>query len=209
MRSYTTQSRGINTHMERLTQLLSSGVRAGIFRLLFGLGPGELHVRELARQSGFHEASVRQELRKLKQQDLVSERRDGNRVYYQANRHHPLYREIHQMVLKTSGLVEVLAQALRNQPLEVVFVFGSLADGSETAGSDVDLMVIGNLGLRKLTALLSGASEQVGREINPHVMSNSEYRKRIHAGDHFVTGVLSGPKLFVLGTQDDLEGLGK
>ena len=166
-------------------------------------------MRELARQSGYHEASVRQELRKLKEQDLVSERRDGNRVYYQANRHHPLYREIHQMVLKTSGLVEVLAHALRQQPLEVAFVFGSLAESSETAGSDVDLMVIGKLGLMKLTALLSGVSEQVGREINPHVMSSSEYRKRLDTGDHFVTGVLSGPKLFVLGTQDDLEGLGK
>ena len=195
--------------MERLSQLLSSGVRAGIFRLLFGLESGELHVRELARQAGFHEATVRQELRRLKDLDLVSERRDGNRVYYQANRQHPLYREIHQMVLKTSGLVDVLARALRDQPLQVVFVFGSLAEGSETAGSDVDLMVIGNLGLRKLTALISDVAEQLGREVNPHVMSKAEYKMRLGAGDHFVNGVLNGPKLFVLGNQDDLEGLGK
>lgn len=194
--------------MEQLSQLLSSGVRAGIFRLLFGLGPEELHVRELARQSGFHEATVRQELKKLKQLDLVLERRDGNRTYYQANRSHPLYSEIHRMVLKTSGLGDVLAGALTGQPVDVAFVFGSLAAGADNAGSDVDLMVIGDLGLRKLSSLLSGVSEQLGREVNPHVMSSSEYRKRLAAGDHFVTSVLAGPKLFVLGTEDDLEGLG-
>lgn len=194
--------------MERLSQLLSSGVRAGIFRLLFGLAPEELHVRGLARKSGFHEATVRQELKKLKQLHLVSERRDGNRTYYQANRSHPLYGEIHRMVLKTSGLVDVLAGALAGQPIDVAFVFGSLAAGAETAESDVDLMVIGDLGLRKLSTLLSGVSEQLGREVNPHVMSRSEYRKRLAAGDHFVSGVLDGPKLLVLGTEDDLEGLG-
>jgi len=195
--------------MEKLSQLLSSGVRAGIFRLLFGLGAGELHVRELARQSGFHEATVRQELRKLSQLDLVAERRDGNRAYYHANRLHPLYREIHQIVLKTSGLADVIQRALRGQDIEVAFVFGSLADGTDVAGSDLDLMVVGSLGLKKLTAFLSGVSEQIGREINPHVMSSAEYRKRLDGKDHFVTGVLEGPKLFVLGTQDDLERLGK
>jgi predicted nucleotidyltransferase len=166
-------------------------------------------MRELARRSGFHEATVRQELKKLKQLDLVIERRAGNRSYYQANRLHPLYREIHQIVLKTSGLVDVIGRALDGQDIRVAFVFGSMAEGKEVAGSDVDVMVIGDLGLRKLTSLLSEVAEQLGREVNPHVMSGTEYRKRLESGDHFVTGVLDGPKLFVLGTQDDLETVGK
>ena len=74
--------------MNTLIQLLSSRARAGLFHLLFGLSRAEFHVRELARRSGLHEATVRQELRKLKGLDLVHERRDGNRVYYRANYDH-------------------------------------------------------------------------------------------------------------------------
>ena len=83
-----------------LPLLLSSKVRAEIFRLLFGLNRLELHVREIARQAGRNEASVRQELKKLRKLQLVEERRDGNRVYFRANEGHPLYPEIHRLVLK-------------------------------------------------------------------------------------------------------------
>ena len=82
-------------------------------------------------------------------------------------------------------------------------MFGSVAAGREAAHSDVDLMVIGNIGLRKLSSCLSGVSAQVGREINPHVLTEGEYRNRLKTKDHFVTHVLSGPKLFVRGNADD------
>ena len=81
---------------------------------------------------------------------------------------------------------------------------GSVAEGRPTAGSDVDLMVIGSLGLRKLTGLLSDVGLTLGREVNPHVLSRREYRRRLADGDHFVTNVLGGPKLFVIGTENDL-----
>lgn len=195
--------------MSVLAEILSSRVRAGIFQLLFGLNDVEFHVRELARRSGFHEATVRQELRKLKRLGLLSERRDGNRVYYRANRTHPIFPEVRRVVLKTSGLVEVLGESLKGADITVAFVFGSVAQAKETAQSDIDLMVVGTIGLRKLAALLSGISERVGREINPHVMKKAEYQRRLQAGDHFVTQVLDGPKLFVIGTQDDLEAMAR
>jgi DNA-binding transcriptional ArsR family regulator len=195
--------------MNLLTQILSSRVRAGLFQLLFGISRSEFHVRELARRSGLHEATVRQELRKLKKLDLVCERRDGNRVYYRAHYDHPLYSEIHRIVLKTSGLVDVFMEALKLADIRVAFVFGSVAHGRETAESDIDLMVIGEIGLRKLTTLLSGVSEQVGREINPHVMSEKEYGKRLQSKDHFVTHVLKGPKIYIIGTDDDFTAVGR
>ncbi len=195
--------------MEVLTRILSSRVRAEVFRLLFGTNELELHVREIARRSGLNEATVRQELKRLRQLDLIQGRRDSNRVYYRANTKHPLYIEIHHLVLKTSGLIEVLREALSGADLKVAFVFGSVAKGGAVADSDVDLMVLGDLGLRKLTALIADVSERIGREVNPHVMTEREYRKRLRAGDHFVTHVLSGPKLFVTGDQDDLEAMGR
>jgi len=192
-----------------LATILSSRVRASIFQHLFGLGEVEIHARELARQSELHEASLRQELRKLLRLELVSERRSGNRVYYKANRDHPLYPDIHQLVVKTAGLVEILADALGKADIDIAFVFGSVAQSKEVAHSDVDLMIIGEIGLRKITALLADISDKIGREINPHVMTESEYRKRAQSDDHFVTHVLSGPKLFIIGNEHDFEAMGK
>ena len=193
--------------MDSLHKILSSKVRAEIFRHLFATRDSELHVRELARRSKLNEATLRQDLSKLKDLDLVARRRDGNRVYFRANQDHPVYADIHGLVLKTTGLVEVIRRALEPADVAVAFVFGSVAAGSEAAHSDVDLMVIGNLGLRTLSSHLSGISSQVGREINPHVMTAGEYRKRLKAKDHFVTHVLSGPKLFVRGNANDFEAM--
>lgn len=193
--------------MSSLQKLLSSKVRAEIFRLLFATRDTELHVRELARRSKLNEATLRQELAKLKELDLVIGRRDGNRVYVKANQDHPIYSDIHGLVLKTTGLVEVLRKALEPADIAVAFVFGSVAAGKEAAHSDVDFMVIGNIGLRTLSSRLSEISSQVGREINPHVMTEVEYRKRLKAKDHFVTHVLSGPKLFVRGNANDFEAM--
>jgi predicted nucleotidyltransferase len=194
--------------MSVLAELLSSRVRAEVLRLLFGVTESELHGRELARRSEVNEAALRQELRKLKRLDLVHARRAGNRVYYRANADHPLFPEIHRLVLKTSGLVDVLGEVLKRARIKVAFVFGSVADGKATASSDVDLMVVGLLGLRELTSLLEGTAEKLGREVNPHVLSEVEYRSRFEQEDHFVINVLSGPKLFVVGSQDDLETMG-
>ena len=195
--------------MNTLAEILSSRVRAEVFRLLFGSTTPELHHREIVRRSGLSESAVRQELGKLTRLDLVNRRKDGNRVYYAANRDHPLFQSIREVVLKTIGLVDVLRPALSKRGVQAAFVFGSLAKAEETATSDLDLMVIGNIGLRKLTSLLSGLSEQIGREINLHVMTQAEYRKRLTSRDHFVTRVLDGPKLFIVGTEDDFEAMGK
>jgi len=195
--------------MNILAELLSSRVRAEVFRLLFGVNESELHGRELARRSRVNESALRQELRKLKRIGLVRARRAGNRVYYRSNTDHPLYSEIHRLVLKTGGLVDVISEVLTGARIKVAFVFGSVAEGKETASSDVDLMVVGSLGLRELTSLLGRTAEKLEREINPHVLTEVEYQDRIERADHFVTNVLSGPKLFVVGSQDDLEAMGE
>jgi len=194
--------------MNLLAEILSSSTRAEALRLLFDLSDTELHHREMVRRSGLSESAVRQELVKLVRLDLVRRRQDGNRVYFKANREHPLFPELRGLVLKTVGLPAVLRSRLQVPQVRIAFIFGSLASGQEKAGSDVDLMVIGDLGLRQLADLLSGISETIGREINPHVMTMTEYRKRKKAADHFVARVLEGPKLFLVGTEHELEAMG-
>ena len=117
----------MNTHMNTLADLLPSRVKAEIFGLLFGAGDGELHVREMERRSGLADATVRQELKRLTRLGVVEPRRDGSRTYYHANTAHPLYPDIRNMVLKTSGLADVLREALTHPGVRLAFVFGSLA----------------------------------------------------------------------------------
>ena len=183
-------------------------VRAEVLRLLFADASRELHLRDLTRQSGLGLGTVQGELEKLSASDLVTSRRDGNRRYYRANSSHPLFPDLQQLVLKTSGLRDVLADALRDiKGVEVAFVFGSLASSAGKAASDVDLFVIGDVGLRGLATALRGVGEVLAREINPVTMTAEEFRKR-RAKDSFVQDVLGKEKLFVKGNANELERLG-
>jgi predicted nucleotidyltransferase len=195
--------------MNTLAEILSSHVRAEVFRLLFFDAAAELHLREIARRSGLTAGTVQQELARLLRLDLVVRRRSGNRTYYRANAAHPLCSDIRNLVLKTAGLVDLLRGPLHDPSVRVAFVFGSMARGEAVAGSDVDLMVIGSLGLRKLSRLLAGKSEELGREINAHVLREEEFQRRLAAGDHFLTQLAASPKLFVVGTEHDLGAVGK
>jgi len=189
--------------MNILADILSSRIRAEVFRLLFAGPSTELHVREIQRRTGFNDRALRQEFAKLLRWDLVEARRDGNRLYYRARKEHPLYPDIRNLTLKTTGLVDVLKAHLQSDAIETAFVFGSLAQGRERAGSDVDLMVVGSIGLRELTRLLKGAHDVLGREINPHVFTPEEFHRRVTEKEHFVTAVLAEPKMMVKGTLDE------
>ena len=138
----------------------------------------------------------------------MKKRKDGNRVYYRANESHALYREICTIVTKTVGLADTLGDALAEDGISVAFVFGSQAVGNETGKSDVDLMIIGSLGLRNITTLLSKVEQKIDREIHPIVMTQDEFSNKMQSGDHFITRILEGPKLFIKGTQNDLEAMG-
>lgn len=191
--------------MSLLAEILSSKIRAEIFSMLFGIDAKPLHVREIERQSGLAIGTVQQELQKLLRLELLQKQKDGNRLYYQPNKAHPLFPEVKNMVLKTAGAVPMLHTALAGQrDIKIVFAFGSVARGDAKAESDIDLMVIGSIGLRKLSTLLSGVSEKIGREINPFIVSPSEFTKRKTGGDHFISQVLKEPKIFIIGTEHEL-----
>jgi DNA-binding transcriptional ArsR family regulator len=195
--------------MDALSEILSSRTRAEIFRLLLGPVEGEYHIRELQRRSGLNDSTIRQELRKLTRLDLVTARKDSNRIYYRANKSNPLFVDLRNLVLKTVGIAHILKDALQDKRIQLAFVFGSIAEGKARAESDVDLFVIGDVGLRKITELLSGVSEKIGREINPHIMTPEEFQKRVKTGDHFITRIVSSQRLFIIGAEHDLETMGR
>lgn len=201
---------GISIHtMGILAEILSSNIRAEIFRNLFGVEKQSLHLREIERRTGFAVGTVQQEIKKLLRLDIITRIKNGNRSYYKANTNHPLYPEIRNLVLKTNGLADLLKQALSAElKIKIAFVFGSFARKEEKTASDIDLMIIGDIGLRKLTGLLMDVSEKLGREINPYRLTESEFIKRKREKDHFLQEVLASPKIFITGTEDELEAMG-
>ncbi|HQL20598.1 MAG TPA: nucleotidyltransferase domain-containing protein [Opitutaceae bacterium] len=180
-------------------------VRAEVLRLLFADPGKELHLRELSRLSQLALGTLQAEVRKLASAELIIARRDGNRLYYRANTSHPVFPELQGLALKTTGLREQLVTALVGLAgVRLAFVFGSQAAGTAGAASDVDLLVVGSVGLRALAPRLRPVAEALGREINPHVLAPDTLSAKARSGDAFVTTVLAGPKLWITGDADEL-----
>jgi predicted nucleotidyltransferase len=164
------------------------------------------YASELARRMGVPSSSLQRELQGLTSAGVLRAQRRGRMVFYQANRESPLFPELRGLMLKTAGLVDVLADALQPlaKKLRLVFVHGSLAAGGERNDSDVDLIVIGDVSSVDLAARLRKAREALDRPINPTVYTPAEFAQKRADRDHFLTRVLDKPKLFVVGKENDL-----
>ncbi|MEI6491665.1 MAG: nucleotidyltransferase domain-containing protein [Verrucomicrobiota bacterium] len=142
--------------------------------------------------------------------DLLVARRDGNRLYFRANTGHPIFSELQGIALKTTGLREQLADALDGvRGIEMAFVFGSAAAGTTGAASDVDLLVVGDVGLRALSHKLRALTSTLGREVNSPVLTRATLAAKARTGDVFITNVLAAPKIWITGDAEELEGLVK
>lgn len=195
--------------MNILQEIMNSGVRTEFLRILFGISSKEYHLREIQRRSGFAIDTVRKEAEKMEKLGLIIKRVDGNRNYYSSNKKHQLYRGIHELVLKTVGLSDVIKEALSDADIEYAFIFGSIAEGSEKVESDIDIFVIGEVGLRKMSSLLSAATQTLEREINPFIISKTEFLRRIEEKEHFINSVLKSPRIMLIGDEDDFKELGE
>jgi len=130
----------------------------------------------------------------------------GRQVQFSANRACPVYVELASILRKTSGVVDVLAEVLLplEAGIEAAFVYGSVASGKANSGSDIDVLVIGSVGFAELVVALHPVQETLGREINPKVYSRSEWRKLFKAQGSFVRDVMSRPRLYVVGGDQDV-----
>jgi DNA-binding transcriptional ArsR family regulator len=180
--------------------------RQGILAALFVQPDKPWYVSELARRMGVPSSSLQRELQDLNKAGILKTYRQGHMAYYQANRDSPVFSDIRGLLLKTAGLVDVLADALKPlaAKLQLAFVYGSIASGQEQSDSDIDLMVVGKVAPSELALPLRQARELLGRDINPTVYTPAEFAKKRAAKNHFLIEVLTKPRLLVLGSEDDM-----
>jgi predicted nucleotidyltransferase len=190
-----------------LTNLLLGDYRKKVLSQLLLHPDADYHVRELARLTGTAPGSLHKDLARLAAAGLLLRKEQGNQVRYQANRQCPVFPELAGLLRKTTGAAELLAQALAPLQPSLALIFGSVARGTETAASDVDVLVVTERGFGDVVRALHGAQTTLGRDINPVVYTPAELQGHVAEQDPFVVNLLAGPHIFVNGGSDDLDQL--
>ena len=165
------------------------------------------YLTDLANHLGVPPSSLQRELASLVAGDLLVSRRDGKRVYYKVNQYCPIVEELQSIFVKTSGIADIVNSSLRKfkRRMELAFIYGSVARAEELSTSDVDLMIVGDVGLADLAPGLRRAEKKLGREVNPTIYSPQEFHLKREEGDSFLDTVLSDNKIFLKGSQRELE----
>ncbi len=190
-------------------EFMFSPYRRQALAVLFLRSDEQFHVRELERMTGVSAGSLHRELKAMAESGLLLRENIGNQVFYRANTECSIYEELASIFRKTIGLTSLLQDALSDlgDKIEVAFVFGSMASGRQTAGSDLDICVLGEVSLRDVVKALSPVQETLQREINPVVMTPQKFSDQSRKKDRFVTRELSEPLLFVKAARDELAEL--
>jgi hypothetical protein len=196
----------MSTQNSTLSNVLFGQIRGRVLALLYGQHDKAFYVRQIARHVHASAGSVRRELEKLAAVDLIIRTSIGNQVFYQVNQGNPVFAEMRALVNKTVGIFHVLRSALEkvSEQITIAFVYGSVAGQMETAESDIDLMIIGPVVLDDVLACLPPAETALGRTVNPTVYSVSEFTQKFKEGNHFLNAVGKGPKVFLIGNEDEL-----
>lgn len=190
-----------------LASALFSNTQQRVLAFLFGQPERSFFATELIGLAGGGSGAVQRELARLAQSGLVTVMRVGNQKHYQANPQSPVFAELCGIVQKTVGLAEPLRDVLLPfaDSIAAAFVFGSVAKRSDTAGSDIDLMVVSdNLSYADLFSALEEAATRLGRTVNPSIYTRQELARRIKQKNAFVTRVLAQPKVWLIGGEDEL-----
>ena len=186
---------------------LFTPVQQRVLGLLFGQPERKYQGNELIRLARSGTGAVHRVVTRLAEVGLVTVERVGNQKHYQANRASPVFEELRGLLTKTAGLAIPLQEALAPlaKKIDAAFVYGSIAKGTDRAGSDVDLLVVSeNLAYAKLYEALGKAERTLARKINPNLVTPAEWRKERAEHDSFAARVGAQPKIFVVGSEDDL-----
>ncbi|MBI3546772.1 MAG: transcriptional regulator [Gammaproteobacteria bacterium] len=190
-----------------LAEALFSTIQQRVVAYLFGQPERSFFATELIKLAGGGSGAVQRELARLADSGLVTVTRVGTQKHYQANPKSPIFAEFCAIVQKTVGLAEPLRKALAplTQRITAAFVYGSVAKRSDTAASDIDVLVLSeSVEYADVFAALQSAEAKLGRTINPTVYTSTNWRRKRKEGNAFVVKVAAQPKIFLIGTEDDI-----
>lgn len=192
--------------MSSLADLLFKEYRRQVLALLLLRPDQSYHVREIARLTNTQPGTLHKELTKLAEVGILKKAFQGNQLCYQADTNCIVFEELAGIMRKTSGLADVLRLALQpvTGQLQFAAVYGSVASGKATANSDVDLLLVGDLGFAEAVKALYPAQQELGREINPKLYSVNEWQKALAENSGFIRQLLADPLLPILGNKDDV-----
>lgn len=192
--------------MPSLSTHLLGHTRSAVLSALLLHPESSLHVRELARLTHSSPGSLHRELRMLADLGLLIRQETGRQVHYRANTDSPVFEELAGLLRKTAGVADIVRDALRplGAKVELAFIFGSVAAGTERPGSDIDLMCLGTAGFADLALALAPLHETLRREVNPTAMTVDEFARRVAAGDGFALSVINSPRIWLKGGEHDL-----
>lgn len=186
---------------------LFTGTQQRVLALLFGQPHRSFYASELIGLAKAGSGAVQRELARLSQSGLVTVKMVGSQKHYQANPDSPIYGELHGITQKTVGLAEPLREALSlvARKIRAAFVYGSVAKRQDTATSDIDVMVLSEeLSYGEVFSVLENASTRLGRPVNPTILTQHEFSRRVKRKEAFLTRVLTQPKIWLIGGENDL-----
>jgi len=192
-----------------MPSVLFPGTRRKILALFFLNADREYYFSEVVRHTGTRQGVVQRELKSLTDVGILAAEKRGHQKFYRVNKNNPIYSDLRNIVFKTFGVLGQIRDPLKplKKKITVAFVYGSFATGEEVAGSDVDLFIIGKAQLGEIVSALSSVESAIGREINPTLFSEVEFKKKFSQKNHFIRSVMKSEKEFVIGTEDELRRL--
>jgi predicted nucleotidyltransferase len=194
-----------------LADALFSATQQRVLALLFGQPERSFFTNELIGLVGAGSGAVQREVRRLAESGLVTIRKVGNQKHYRANPEAPIFQELCGIVTKTLGPAEVVRAALQplGNEINMALIYGSVASHSDTALSDIDLLLVSDsLALEEVYAALTPAEQQLGRRISPTLYNLEEYRKRRTSENPFLTKILQGKIVLLRGDPDAILAAG-
>lgn len=182
-------------------ELLFGKGRRELLALLFSRSERRFYLRELARLTGSSAGTAQRELKALVRVGLVRTERRGRQLFYEANRSSPIFPTLRALLEQTMGVPDLLRAALATLSDRVVFacIYGSMAKGTLSAASDVDVLVVGDAEFSEVTDALAQVEQRIGRAVNPTVYTPAEFRRRLRDGGHFLKAVLEEPVILLIG----------
>ena len=209
---YTCSNLGYNTAVNsKISETLFKESRRKVLVLLLLHPAKSFHVREIARLTGTVAGTINRELRTLAEAELLIRETQGNQVHYRANTDCLIFEELASILKKTSGIADVLAEALlpSSKSIQAAFVYGSMANGRSTSGSDIDLCIIGDTEYLEIVRVLSDAQRVLQREINPKIYSAGEWLSLTKQPTAFMAELLNTNEIRIIGNKDDVRKPGR